>query len=220
MDSHGGPWPLALLALGVVGCAALAVAPVSDAVGAAWYLVLAALGTGMAVAGACRSGPRRRIWVALALGQVLYLVGDGLWTMYEQVLNIAPYPSWADASYLARYLPCVLALCWLVRGRQVGRDRAAFLDAAILTSAFALPATMFFILPIFSRSDTSILSMMIASAYLIGDVFTRGAAATSKHACGSQPVLPQPHRRVGHPPCHGRLLQPARVMGRLHAHLD
>ena len=108
--------------------------------------------------------------MALALGSVLYLVGDGLWVLYDNVLHITPYPSWADAAYLSRYAPIVLGLCWLVRGRQVGRDRAAFLDAAILTSAFALPATMFFILPIFSWTDTSVLSMAVAAAYPIGDV--------------------------------------------------
>jgi diguanylate cyclase (GGDEF)-like protein len=156
--------------MGTVGCAALGVLPLGDDLAAAWYLVIGLLGTGMSIAGACRSGPRQRIWVALALGQVLYLVGDSLWTMYESVLDISPYPSWADASYLARYVLIVLGLCWLVRGRQVGRDRAAFLDAAIVTSAFALPAAMFFILPIFSWSDTSILSMLVASAYPIGDV--------------------------------------------------
>ena len=172
MDSSGGAWPRALLALGVLSCAGyVAFAPVNG-IGAAWYLATAAFGTGMAVAGAWTARrPRRRIWVALALGSVLYLVGDGLWVLYDYVLHISPYPSWADACYLSRYVPIVLGLCWLVRGRQVGRDRAAFLDAAILTSAFALPATMFFILPIFSGGDASILSMAIAAAYPIGDVF-------------------------------------------------
>ncbi len=172
MDSSGGAWPRALLALGVLSCVGyVAFAPV-NVIGAAWYLATAAFGTGMAVAGAWTTRrPRRRIWVALALGSVLYLVGDGLWVLYDYVLLISPYPSWADACYLSRYVPIVVGLCWLVRGRQVGRDRAAFLDAAILTSAFALPTTMFFILPIFSWSDASILSMVLAAAYPIGDVF-------------------------------------------------
>ena len=153
--------------------------------------------------------------MALALGSVLYLVGDGLWVVYDYVLHISPYPSWADACYLSRYVPIVLGLCWLVRGRQVGRDRAAFLDAAILTSAFALPATMFFILPIFSWGDTSILSMALAAAYPIGDVLRpRGAVAARDDSGGPQRVVPQPRRRVGPLPRHGRLLQPGRVLGR------
>jgi diguanylate cyclase (GGDEF)-like protein len=170
MVDHRSAWPVALLALGVLNCAAYVAFAPTDGFGPVWYLAIAALGTGMAVAGACTARPpRRRIWVALALGSVLYLIGDGLWELYE-FRGIAPYPSWADAVYLARYVPMVLGLCWLVRGRQVGRDRAAFLDAAILTSAFALPATMFFILPVFAQTDTSLLSMMVAAAYPTGDV--------------------------------------------------
>jgi hypothetical protein len=158
--------------LGVLSCAAYVPFAPSGGMSAVWYLATAALGTGMAIAGAWEAAPaRRRIWVALAVGSVLYLVGDGLWQLYDHVLHIDPYPSWADASYLSRYAAVVVGLCWLVRGRQAGRDRAAFLDAAILTSAFALPATMFFILPIFSWTDTSMLSMMVAAAYPIGDVF-------------------------------------------------
>ncbi len=170
MDSQRRPWPLALLALGVLSCATYWWIAPNDALGAAWYLATAAFGTGMAIWGACTARPpRRRIWLAFALGSVLYLVGDGLWVLYD-MLDISPYPSLADAAYLSRYVPITVGLCWLVRGRQVGRDRAAFLDAAILTSAFALPATMFFVLPIFSQSGTSVLSMVVAAAYPIGDV--------------------------------------------------
>jgi diguanylate cyclase len=172
MESHRGAWSRALLALGLLSCAAYVMFAPSDLAGGVWYLATAALGTGMAIAGAWTARPpRRRIWVALALGSVLYLVGDSLWEWYDDVLHVSPYPSWADAAYLSRYVAVVLGLCWLVRGRKVGRDRAAFLEAAILTSAFALPATMFFILPIFSESSTSVFSMAVAAAYPIGDVF-------------------------------------------------
>jgi diguanylate cyclase (GGDEF)-like protein len=169
MDQHRAVWPQSLLVLGVLSSAAYAVVVPSGWTGPAWYLATAALGTGMAIRGAwTASPPRRRVWVALAWAAVLYLVGDALWVCYD-VLGVSPYPSWADAAYLSRYVPMVLALCWLVRGRQIGRDRAAFLDAAILTSAFALPATMFFIVPVFAQTDTSVLSMAVAAAYPIGD---------------------------------------------------
>jgi diguanylate cyclase (GGDEF)-like protein len=170
MDARREALPSALLALGVLSCAAYVAFPRSDGVGVAWYLATALLGTGMAIAGArTATPPRRRIWVAMALGSVLYLLGDGLWVLYD-ALGIAPYPSLADAAYLSHYVPIVLGLCWLVRGRQAGRDRVAFLDAAILTSALALPATMFFILPVFSSSGTTFLSTVVAAAYPIGDV--------------------------------------------------
>jgi diguanylate cyclase (GGDEF)-like protein len=125
----------------------------------------------MSVVGASWAVPgRRRVWVALATGQVLYLIGDVYWVYAENVLDVLPYPSWGDAAYLVRYAACATALCWLVRGRQAGRDRAAFLDAAILTSAFALPAVMFLVVPAVSGSDASLLSHVVATAYPLGDV--------------------------------------------------
>ena len=73
----------------------------------------------MSILGACLvRGPRRRVWVALAVGQMLYLAGDVLWVIYEQVLHIAPYPSLADAFYLARYVLLTIGLMWLIRGRH------------------------------------------------------------------------------------------------------
>jgi EAL domain-containing protein (putative c-di-GMP-specific phosphodiesterase class I) len=52
-----------------------------------WYLVIAVLGTGMSILGV-RQAPRsrRRVWVAIAVGQMLYLLGDAPWYLYESVL--------------------------------------------------------------------------------------------------------------------------------------
>ncbi len=171
MSSRWRAWSWGLLAVGVLGCCLHLAFPVSESWSAIWYLGTAALGTLMSVVGArWAAPPRRRVWVALAAGQVLYLLGDFYWEYAEHVLNVLPYPSWGDAAYLLRYVACVVALCWLVRGRQVGRDRAAFLDAAILTSAFALPAVVFLIVPVVSGGDESVTSKVVASAYPIGDV--------------------------------------------------
>lgn len=57
MDSHRGAWPLALLALGVLSCAAYVMFAPLNGIGAAWYLATAALGTGMAIAGAWTARP-------------------------------------------------------------------------------------------------------------------------------------------------------------------
>lgn len=171
MSSRWRAWSWALLAVGVLGCCLYLALPMSESWGAVWYLGTAALGTVMSLVGAGWAAPaRRRVWVALAAGQVLYLSGDVYWQYAEHVLNVLPYPSWGDAAYLLRYVACVVGLCWLVRGRQVGRDRAAFLDAAILTSAFALPAVLFLIVPAVSGGGESLLSKVVASAYPIGDV--------------------------------------------------
>ena len=150
------------------------------------YLVIAAVGVAMSVVGACLvRGPRRKVWVALAVGQLLYLAGDVTWVLYEQVLDIAPYPSVADAFYLSRYPLLFVGLMWLIKGRRRGRDRAVFLDAAIISTGFAVLGGVFVIGPAAASGGESLLSQVVAGAYPVGDLlllaalvrlFTSGAA--------------------------------------------
>jgi diguanylate cyclase (GGDEF)-like protein len=63
-----------------------------------------------------------------------------------------------------------LGLCWLVRGRRRGGDHAAFLDAAIVSAALALLATVFLIIPVARDGGVSLLSKVVAAAYPVGDV--------------------------------------------------
>ncbi|WP_183095794.1 bifunctional diguanylate cyclase/phosphodiesterase [Nocardioides stalactiti] len=133
--------------------------------GTAVYLACGAYGTLLSFFGAARMAPaRRRIWWAIALSQALFLLGDATWTVLADVLHVEPFPSVADVWYLVQYPVLALGMVWLVRGRQRGRDRAAFLDAAILTTGFTVTATVFFIVPA-ATSDVSLLSRMVAAAY-------------------------------------------------------
>jgi diguanylate cyclase (GGDEF)-like protein len=173
------------LGLGVLTCLAYLVLRAGSAEPAA-YLVAASVGVVMSILGAClMQGPRRKVWVALAAGQVLYFAGDVTWVIYEQVLHIAPYPSVADAFYLARYPLLVFGLMWLIRGRRHGRDRAALLDAAIISTGFAVLGGVFVIAPAAAGGGTTLLSQVVAGAYPVGDLlllaalvrlFTSGAA--------------------------------------------
>jgi diguanylate cyclase (GGDEF)-like protein len=160
-----------LLAVGTIASIGLVLVQPPGVWTPVWYLSIASIGTGMAVAGALRrKNPERRIWLAIAAGQVLYLIGDALWYMYTNLLSSVPYPSYADVAYLLRYGPLVLGLSWLVRELRTGHDRAAFLDAAIVSSAFALLATVFLIVPAARGTGVTLLSKVVASAYPVGDV--------------------------------------------------
>ena len=174
-----------LLGLGVLAALAyltLRAGPLESVV----YLIVAAIGVAMSVIGACLvRGPRRRVWVIMAVGQVLYLAGDVLWVIYEQILDIAPYPSVADAFYLTRYPLLMVGLMWLIRGRRRGRDRAAFLDAAIISTGFAVIGGVFVVAPAAASGGETLLSQIVAGAYPVGDLlllaalirmFTSGAA--------------------------------------------
>ncbi|MDX6234895.1 MAG: diguanylate cyclase, partial [Nocardioidaceae bacterium] len=164
-------WPYSLLTIGVLACAVLLIVETPGDTLPRWYLVIAALGTGMSIVGV-RHAPRsrRRIWVAIAIGQVLYLLGDVLWYVYESVLHTAPYPSPADAAYLLRYVALLAGLIWLAHGRRPNLDHAAFLDAAIVSSALALLATIFLIIPAARGQGVSPLSRVVAAAYPVGDL--------------------------------------------------
>jgi diguanylate cyclase len=178
----GASWTL--LGLGTLSCLPYLMLH-AGTVGAVGYLVVAGVGVAMSIVGACLvRGPRRRVWVTLAAGQVLYLAGDGLWVLYQEVLHIAPYPSIADAFYLSRYVLLSLGLMWLIRGRRRGRDRAAFLDAAIISTGFAVLGGVFVVAPAASGGVT-LFSQVVAGAYPVGDLlllaalvrlFTSGAA--------------------------------------------
>lgn len=139
--------------------------------GALTYLVGGAYGCALSCIGASRMPPaRRRIWWALAAGQLLFLAGDLLWTVFEDVLHIDPYPSVADVAYLASYPAIAIGLLWLVRGRRRGRDRAAFLDAAILATGFTVVGAVFFVGPAAATGGEALLGQVVAAAYPAADL--------------------------------------------------
>jgi len=168
----GTPGRNAWVALGVGALlwAVFAVTMESSA-GPVVYLVAGAYGTLLTAIGAWRMPPaRRRIWWAIAAGQALFFLGDVIWSVLYYFLSIEPYPSAADIAYLLSYPVMALGLMWLIRGRRSGRDRAAFLDAAILTTACVMIGTVFVIGPAAAAGGTSFLNQAVAAAYPAGDL--------------------------------------------------
>jgi hypothetical protein len=97
-------------------------------------LSLLAMATGIML----QSPPSRAVWAFLAVGVALTGLGDTLWEYPEWVgvrPRDIPYPSVLDYLYLASYLFLFAAIVLLVRRRSPGRDRAALLDAFIVTTA-------------------------------------------------------------------------------------
>ena len=168
----------AALAVGLLGCALFTVrAAEPDA--SMTYLMVAALGTAMSCVGAARMRPAgRRIWWALAAGQALFLVGDLLYVLLEEVLGAEPYPSVADIPYLLSYPVLAVGLLWLVRARRPGRQRAAFLDAAILTTALATSGTVFIVSPAVGAPGQSTLERLLAGAYPAMDLLVLALVVT------------------------------------------
>ncbi|MEV4348228.1 bifunctional diguanylate cyclase/phosphodiesterase [Actinoplanes sp. NPDC049596] len=111
---------------------------------------------------------RPAMWYLFAAGQLMFVIGDVIWEIYEYVLHLSPYPSPADIFYLACYPLLAAGLVLLVRERH-GRDLAGLIDAAILATGVGLVFGVFVLHPIAAEAG-SVLERLIGTAYPAADV--------------------------------------------------
>ena len=111
-----------------------------------------------------------RGWLLLLAGFSGWVVGDLLWQL-ESWDAMPSFPAPSDAVYLASYAVLGAGVLAMVRTRGSGGDRAAFLDAAILTTGVAVLVTVFVIAPVGRDASLSTAAKVVSSAYPVGDVF-------------------------------------------------
>lgn len=128
------------------------------------YQSLGLLGIGGLAVGIRRHKPEGMAWPFVLTGLVLWVSGDGYWNAYRLVTGReAPFPSPADAFYLAAYVPLLVGIVIMVRG---GRPRAAdILDALIIGLAVSLIVWFAAIHPTTQAHQPSLASAVIADAY-------------------------------------------------------
>jgi signal transduction histidine kinase len=107
-------------------------------------------------------------WYWLAGGIACWAVGDAIWSSYELVGRVAPYPSVADVIYLAAYPLFATGLLILVR-RRGGRDRGALVDATIVATAAMLLSWVMFIHPLVTEGDP-LPTVAVSISYPLADV--------------------------------------------------
>jgi diguanylate cyclase (GGDEF)-like protein len=122
------------------------------------------------VAVRCHRPARPLIWWCFAVGQLLFVVGDVLYALIEQVLRQSPFPSVADGFYLGGYPVLAMGLLILIRGRISGRDRAGLIDAAIIATGLGLLSWTFLMKPIAADPSLSLPERLISLAYPLADV--------------------------------------------------
>jgi diguanylate cyclase (GGDEF)-like protein len=113
---------------------------------------------------------RRAIWYGLAAGLAVFVAGDVVYSVYVYALQLEPFPSPADALYLASYPLLAAALLVMIRSRTSGRDRAGLIDALIITTGLGLLSWAFLMRPIASDPSLSLGSRLISLAYPLADV--------------------------------------------------
>ncbi|MFD5074366.1 aminotransferase class I/II-fold pyridoxal phosphate-dependent enzyme [Streptomyces sp. NPDC058371] len=110
-------------------------------------------------------------WLLLAAGLLASATGDTYYNVMEAYFHASnPFPSPADACYLATYPLLASGLFGLVRYRWAGRDLPSLLDALIFTAGLALPVWVFLVQPLTQVDGLSWQERAISIAYPLGDV--------------------------------------------------
>ncbi len=113
-------------------------------------------------------GLERGAWVVLS-------VGVAAWALAELVFDFAyagdpPYPSVADAFYLAFYPLCYVGLMLLVRTRLSGFGRVLWLDGAMAALASAALGAAVLFEVVLGSTDGSTAVIVTNLAYPLGDI--------------------------------------------------
>ncbi|MGH9177863.1 MAG: putative bifunctional diguanylate cyclase/phosphodiesterase [Acidimicrobiales bacterium] len=168
----------AFIVAGLLGVILHFAFPSSD-VGGVLYLSLGVAGVVGVAVGIRRNRPASATaWWLIGAGLLVFLLGDFVFYYYKLVEGIErPFPSVADAFFLASYPLLVAGLLTLIRRRSLGGDRASLIDACIVATGTGLLAQVYLIAPSVEGSGTPWLERMISIAYPLGDVALLAVAA-------------------------------------------
>jgi diguanylate cyclase (GGDEF)-like protein len=133
-----------------------------------WYNGLILLAAVAAVARAVTARSERGAWIAFAIGVVSWAVAELIFDFVYA--GDPPYPSAADAFYLAFYPACYVGMLMLVRYRVSELDRMVWFDGAMAATAAAAlgSAVLFEVVLRDTGGSTSVI--IINLSYPLGDI--------------------------------------------------
>jgi diguanylate cyclase (GGDEF)-like protein len=109
-------------------------------------------------------------WLAMGIGLLSYTAGDVYWTLFFSDASSPPFPSPADALYLAFYPASYVTIVLLVKARVKAFPPSAWLDGAITALAVAAFATAVAFQPILDATAGNTAAIATNLAYPIGDI--------------------------------------------------
>ena len=113
----------------------------------------------------------RLSWVLIAAGLATFVTGDVLSYNYTRFFgSTLPFPSVADGFYLATGPLLIAGLLSLVRKRNPAHDRAALIDALILTLSAGALSWTFLIAPYARDSTLTLPTKLTSIAYPLMDL--------------------------------------------------
>jgi diguanylate cyclase (GGDEF)-like protein/PAS domain S-box-containing protein len=128
------------------------------------------------VVGARRNSRDRRLpWYLLALAQTFFVTGDVLAYNYTRFFGAPlPFPSIADAFYLAVYPLLVAGLVLMIRQRSEPRNGASVIDALMFTVAAAALSWVYLMAPYAHDHTLSLTTKLTSIAYPVCDIMLLG----------------------------------------------
>jgi diguanylate cyclase (GGDEF)-like protein len=109
-------------------------------------------------------------WYLFAAGTTAWALADGLYGWYGHVALTAPFPSLADALYLAAYSLFASGLVILSRRRNDRPGPTGLDETAIVTVGMALLAWVFLIAPTWTDYQEPLVNRLVSIAYPFFDV--------------------------------------------------
>jgi diguanylate cyclase (GGDEF)-like protein len=163
---------------------ALGDASLQDAVGR-WVYDAVVLGAALIVLWrAAAVEAERGAWLALGLGLLLWALGQTYYSAVLYYASPAPFPSPADALFLAFYPATFVALVLLLRARVAELEPLAWVDGLIGALAVAGVAAALIFPPVLEALGGSPLGVAVSLAYPCADLvllgLLSGAFAASK----------------------------------------
>jgi diguanylate cyclase (GGDEF)-like protein/PAS domain S-box-containing protein len=162
-------WHVYLL-LGVLVTGGFYLIPSQDARGILRILLVMAALVAFVV-GIRMHRPKRPLpWYLLACGLLMPILGYVIYVYDEFVLGLSiPFPSWADALFIASY-PFPIAALLMFQSRRFVRDRASTIDPIIVTVGIGMLAWVFLMKPYAEDPSLTLLERLISIAYPLMDL--------------------------------------------------
>jgi len=117
------------------------------------------------------SAASRWMPVLLGLGVLGYAVGQVIWTYYQEIIHQPPFPSWADAGYLAAYPFLCGGLLLLPRRPLPSAVRLRVLLDGVMMMTGVVAFSWYFVLgPTMLHGNETLLGQLVGAAYPFCDL--------------------------------------------------
>lgn len=140
------------------------------------------------------TSPIRRIgWLLIAVGCLSWAGGQATWTYFETIRGIqVPFPSWADAGYLANYPLMLIGVLLLFGSMPIAGRARQLLDNAIAASSVGVLSWYFIVQRLWHQSDVSHVGKLISISYPLGDIAALFGAVVLLSTAGLNLLLRRP----------------------------